>query len=412
MFMTGTRVENETKETQRVKDGLIISEYHFRNYEPLKLFEETRDISDLFTTSKKGSLEGLAYTDSSILTTNDPTQQAWNRTTIFTDRMTFTKSEDMVRQDPGYGVEWIDDFALCESNGINYKTLGTRGMSYKQLVSYMTPDESSKANCLKNDRYFIDNKLEDVFTIWNNLDVMMDEVYFDLCKKDAICAGTFSLCYQTERSAIFECDADSKASSKEWRPKESQMVTDYDLVGEAWKFEITTDEMPCYLASLIVKRIDGKESLLQHSQITKRIFVADVGEPPYLLKKPNIELYAQAGEDRVLSFSNITDPEGKELIFNVNLREAAKFARWDEEQLAIIIEKNTTVFEKDAGVYPIELELIEVIRGVRMPAYSILLNLTIGFYPPVPEPVVKVVIPEPKNLPRPQIFKFLMNGKM
>lgn len=40
------------------------------------------------------------------------------------------------------------------------------------------------------------------------------------------------------------------------------MVTDYDLVGEAWKFEITTDEMPCYLASLIVKRIDGKESLL------------------------------------------------------------------------------------------------------------------------------------------------------
>lgn len=123
-------------------------------------------------------------------------------------------------------------------------------------------------------------------------------------------------------------------------------------------------------------------------------------------------MYAQAGEDRVLSFSNITDPEGKELIFNVNLREAAKFARWDEEQLAIIIEKNTTVFEKDAGVYPIELELIEVIRGVRMPAYSILLNLTIGFYPPVPEPVVKVVIPEPKNLPRPQIFKFLMNGKM
>ena len=140
--------------------------------------------------------------------------------------------------------------------------------------------------------------------------------------------------------------------------------------------------------------------------------MADPGEPPYLLKKPKIDLYAQAGADRVFSFSNITDPEGKELIFNVNLREAAKFARWDEEKLAIIIEKNTTIFERDAGVYPIELELIEVIRGVRMPAYKVLLNLTLGYYPPPPEPIIKVVIPKPKNLPRPQIFKFLMNGKM
>ena len=46
----------------------------------------------------------------------------------------------------------------------------------------MTPDESTKANCRKNDAYFIEKGLLDVFTIWNNLDIMMDEVYFDLCK--------------------------------------------------------------------------------------------------------------------------------------------------------------------------------------------------------------------------------------
>jgi hypothetical protein len=40
------------------------------------------------------------------------------------------------------------------------------------------------------------------------------------------------------------------------------MVTDLDLIGEAWEFEVTTEEMPCYLASMVVERIDGKENLL------------------------------------------------------------------------------------------------------------------------------------------------------
>jgi hypothetical protein len=40
--MTGTEdvseVDELTSSNQRVKDGLIISEYHFRNYEPLALY--------------------------------------------------------------------------------------------------------------------------------------------------------------------------------------------------------------------------------------------------------------------------------------------------------------------------------------------------------------------------------------
>lgn len=123
-------------------------------------------------------------------------------------------------------------------------------------------------------------------------------------------------------------------------------------------------------------------------------------------------MYAQAGESRIISFSNITDPEGRELIFNANLKKASSFARWDPELLAIVIEADSTSMEKHAGVYEIELEYIELIRGVKMPPVRNVFNLTIDWFPPPPEPVEKVIIPEPKNLPRPQIFSFMMNGKM
>jgi len=47
-----------------------------------------------------------------------------------------------------------------------------------------------------------------------------------------------------------------------------------------------------------------------------------------------------------------------------------------------------------------------------MPAVKNVFNLTIDWYPAPPEPVEKVVLPEQKNLPRPQISSFTMNGLM
>jgi len=92
MFMSTTRaavspiVSRSNQPAQiRVKDGLLISEYHFRDYEPIKLFKETQDIKKLFLSSNKGGLEDLVYSDSSILTLNDPAQPAWNRTTVFSE---------------------------------------------------------------------------------------------------------------------------------------------------------------------------------------------------------------------------------------------------------------------------------------------------------------------------------------
>ena len=68
--------------------------------------------------------------------------------------------------------------------------------------------------------------------------------------------------------------------------------------------------------------------------------------------------------------------------------------------------------DKHAGIYEIELEYIELIRGVMMPPVLNIFNLTIDWYPPPPEIVEKIIIPEPKNHPRPQIFSFMMNGEM
>jgi len=45
----------------------------------------------------------------------------------------------------------------------------------------------------------------------------MDETYFDYCKEDATCGGTFGLCF-FETSVILECDKDWKATEKEWVP--------------------------------------------------------------------------------------------------------------------------------------------------------------------------------------------------
>ena len=45
------------------------------------------EVASNFTTNELGSLPDLAYSDSIILTTNDPTQQAWNRTLVVNEPM-------------------------------------------------------------------------------------------------------------------------------------------------------------------------------------------------------------------------------------------------------------------------------------------------------------------------------------
>jgi len=172
--------------------------------------------------------------------------------------------------------------------------------------------------------------------------------------------------------------------------------------------------MPCYIATLRVERIDGKKTLLQHSLLTKRIFVADPGTPPRLVtnkRNPlNKDLYARVGERADFVFQNVTDHENPEVIFNIKLGGAARFTTWDESKLTLSIAEGATIAKRDVGVHPIQLELIEVIRGVRMPAYYIDVNITIGTYEPPPPP--PIVYPEPLNLPRVKISKFLMNGLM
>jgi len=119
----------------------------------------------------------------------------------------------------GFGTEWIDNFELCGSDEIDYDTLGITGLSNRQIVSYMDSEQSSKANVLSNELTIAEKGYLDMYKIYNNLEKLMDEVYFDSCKEDAICGATFTLCYKKERSTILECDKNMKVTDKEWRPK-------------------------------------------------------------------------------------------------------------------------------------------------------------------------------------------------
>jgi len=148
--MTRSTSEQLEGARERVKDGILYSDYHFREYKPLDLFQTTVDIR-LNITAESAVPQGTVYSDSSILTTNDETQASWNRTVILQESMIAADHLfAMLVRDPGYGTEWIDNFPLCASRGLNYDTLLTTGLSYKQLVSYMDVQESTKANVLKN----------------------------------------------------------------------------------------------------------------------------------------------------------------------------------------------------------------------------------------------------------------------
>ena len=79
----------------------------------------------------------------------------------------------------------------------------------------------------------------------------------------------------------------------------------------------------------MLDRLDGKSSLADPFDSTKRIVVADPGELPYFDIDPPLEWYMGAGEDFEIPFSGVTEPEGRYVFLLVNFRFAARFARYD-----------------------------------------------------------------------------------
>ena len=117
-------------------------------------------------------------------------------------------------------------------------------------------------------------------------------MFYGQCQEDATCAGSFGLCFY-ERSTIVECDENKEASNRFWTPKPEDLITEPNLVGQTWRWAATdTEEMPCYYATLQVETLDGRTALINNPLLSKRIFVADPGEPPYLINKKVIDLYA------------------------------------------------------------------------------------------------------------------------
>ena len=98
------------------------------------------------------------------------------------------------------------------------------------------------------------------------------------------------------------------------------------------------------------------------------------------------------------------DPEGEELYFKVGLRSAAVFARFDYEELRLIIDGRRSF----PGIYPILYQFGEIIDGIMMPptTYEVTLNVTAL---PLPRPDLERIV---EGAPRGRISAFLMNGKL
>ena len=77
----------------------------------------------------------------------------------------------------------------------------------------MDTQESTKENILSNEIALSKAGINTALKIYNNLDKLMEEIYFGSCGGDVTCAGTFALCFYAE-STILECDKDKKASDR------------------------------------------------------------------------------------------------------------------------------------------------------------------------------------------------------
>ena len=171
-----------------------------------------------------------------------------------------------------------------------------------------------------------------------------------------MCAATFDLCYSLE-AVIVECDESKRITDKIWRPKSEQLITDPEIVGESWKWEPNTKDVPCYFTALKAKRVDKKERLLYYPVLNKRIVVADPMKPPFMW--PMLDnLYVEAGTSKEFVFANATDPDGFDVIMLFKLGRASKFAYWEPNNLTLIIEEGKTQKRRDEGDYVLLLQLI------------------------------------------------------
>ena len=135
-FMTSSRMGLLPEGKERTKDGLIYTEFTFRENETLKMMKQIDELAANFTTNPRGSIPNLAYSDSRLLTIDDPRQQMWNRTLVIDEHMEVQTETSMRERHWGYGTEWIENQEVCNT-AIDYDKIVTTGISYKQLVSYM-----------------------------------------------------------------------------------------------------------------------------------------------------------------------------------------------------------------------------------------------------------------------------------
>ena len=99
MVMSRTQTERLANNKERVRDGLMYSEFIFRKSDTLMLMKEEADLTEVFEMADpRGVRSGLAYSDSTILIENDPSQQAWNRTIIFDEQMTYADDQVQLKK--------------------------------------------------------------------------------------------------------------------------------------------------------------------------------------------------------------------------------------------------------------------------------------------------------------------------
>ena len=97
--------------------------------------------------------------------------------------------------------------------------------------------------------------------IYNNLDQLLTEIQYSECQADATCTANFILCFH-EKSTIVECDSDRRATNKVWTIEPEQLVEEPTLVGQAWRWNESTKELPCYIATISVETLDGRSALI------------------------------------------------------------------------------------------------------------------------------------------------------
>lgn len=112
-----------------------------------------------------------------------------------------------------------------------------------------------------------------------------------------------------------------------------------------------------------------------------------IGEKPYLDPHPPETFSVQATFDTSFPIGEPKDPEGNRVVMSVWLRQASKFAFYDENTRRVVISGFMTS-ERDVGTYPITIKLAEIVDGAQINAqrYQITLNMLEPPEVPIVEP--------------------------